>query len=62
MLLGAGTPFFQQIGGTNVIASYLPIVLTRSVGLSNRMSLILYACDSISLVFWGTMAAFLLTA
>lgn len=60
MLLGAGTPFFQQIGGTNVIASYLPIVLTRSVGLSNRMSLILSACDSISLMFWGSMASLLI--
>lgn len=57
ILLGAGAPFFQQIGGTNVIAYYLPIVLTRSVGLSNRMALILSACDSISLMFWGSVAA-----
>ncbi|GFF51186.1 sugar transporter STL1 [Aspergillus lentulus] len=41
MLLGAGTAFFQQMGGTNVIAYYLPVVLTRSVGLSSRMALIL---------------------
>ncbi|KAI7204265.1 hypothetical protein D0869_03776 [Hortaea werneckii] len=60
MLLGAGTAFFQQVGGTNVIAYYLPIVLTRSVGLSNRMALILSACDSISLMFWGFMATFLI--
>lgn len=60
ILLGAGTPFFQQVGGTNVIAYYLPIVLTRSVGLSNRMALILSACDSISLMFWGAMAALLI--
>lgn len=60
MMLGAGTAFFQQIGGTNVIAYYLPIVLTRSVGLSNRMSLILSAVDSMSLMFWGAMAAFLI--
>jgi MFS family permease len=60
ILLGAGTAFFQQVGGTNVIAYYLPIVLTRSVGLSERMSLILSACDSMSLMFWGIMAAFLI--
>lgn len=56
MLLGAGTAFFQQVGGTNVIAYYLPVVLTRSVGLSNRMALILSAVDSMSLMFWGSMA------
>ncbi|KAJ5613822.1 hypothetical protein N7528_007476 [Penicillium herquei] len=57
ILLGAGTAFFQQVGGTNVIAYYLPVVLTRSVGLSNRMSLILSAVDAMSLMFWGAMAA-----
>ncbi|KAJ5726129.1 uncharacterized protein N7483_007486, partial [Penicillium malachiteum] len=57
ILLGAGTAFFQQVGGTNVIAYYLPIVLTRSVGLSNCMSLILSAVDAMSLMFWGGMAA-----
>ena len=57
ILLGAGTAFFQQVGGTNVIAYYLPIVLTRSVGLSSRLSLILSACDSVSLMFWGAVAA-----
>lgn len=56
MLLGAGTAFFQQVGGTNVIAYYLPVVLTRSVGLSNRMALVLSAVDSMSLMFWGSMA------
>lgn len=60
MLLGAGTAFFQQVGGTNVIAYYLPIVLTRSVGLSNRLALILSACDSMSLMFWGAIAALLI--
>ncbi|KAL2830879.1 general substrate transporter [Aspergillus cavernicola] len=60
MLLGAGTAFFQQVGGTNVIAYYLPIVLTRSVNLSNRLALILSACDSMSLMFWGAIAALLI--
>lgn len=57
MLLGVGTAFFQQVGGTNVIAYYLPVVLTRSVGLSNRMALILSAVDSMSLMFGGSIAA-----
>ena len=60
MLLGGGTAFFQQIGGTNVIAYYLPVVLTRSVGLSSRMALILSAVDSISLMFWGATAGLLI--
>ncbi|KAF4219512.1 hypothetical protein CNMCM6805_006620 [Aspergillus fumigatiaffinis] len=60
MLLGAGTAFFQQMGGTNVIAYYLPVVLTRSVGLSSRMALILSAVDSMSLMFWGSIAALLI--
>ena len=60
MLLGAGTAFFQQMGGTNVIAYYLPVVLTRSVGLSSRMALVLSAVDSMSLMFWGSMAALLI--
>jgi hypothetical protein len=41
ILLGTGTAFFQQVGGTNVIAYYLSVILTRSVGLSIRMSLII---------------------
>ena len=60
MLLGAGTAFFQQMGGTNVIAYYLPVVLTCSVGLSSRMALVLSAVDSMSLMFWGSMAALLI--
>lgn len=60
ILLGAGTAFFQQIGGTNVIAYYLPVVLTRSVGLSSRMALILSAVDSISLMFWAAVASLLI--
>lgn len=60
VLLGAGTPFFQQMGGVNVIAYYLPVVLVRSFGMTERMALILSACDSMSLMFWGAMAAFLI--
>lgn len=60
IILGAGTPFFQQMGGVNVIAYYLPVVLVRSFGMSDRMALILSACDSMSLMFWGAVAAFLI--
>lgn len=60
MLLGAGTVFFQHVGGTKVIAYYLPVVLTRSVGLSTRDSLILSASDFMSLRLWGPMAVILI--
>lgn len=60
ILLGAGTPFFQQLGGVNVIAYYLPVVLVRSFGMSDRMALILSAVDSMSLMFWGAVAALLI--
>lgn len=60
ILLGVGTQIFQQIGGTNVVAYYLPIVLVRSFGMSERLALILAAVDSMSLMFWGGIAAFLI--
>ncbi|KAM5387025.1 hypothetical protein ACJZ2D_000318 [Fusarium nematophilum] len=60
ILLGAGTSVFQQFGGTNVVAYYLPIVLVRSFGMSDRLALILSAGNSMSLMFWGSMAAFLI--
>ncbi|UPL02316.1 hypothetical protein LCI18_013250 [Fusarium solani-melongenae] len=60
VLLGAGTSVFQQIGGVNVIAYYLPVVLVRSFGMSERLALILSAVDSMQLMFWGALAAFLI--
>ncbi|KAI9146810.1 putative hexose carrier protein [Paramyrothecium foliicola] len=60
ILLGAGTSVFQQIGGVNVIAYYLPVVLVRSFGMSERLALILSAVDSMQLMFWGAMAALLI--
>jgi sugar porter (SP) family MFS transporter len=56
ILLGAGLALMQQACGVNIIANYLPIVLTRSVGLSDRLALILSACNSMGLMFWATMA------
>ncbi|KAK5716292.1 hypothetical protein LTR17_016481 [Elasticomyces elasticus] len=55
ILLGAGANVFQQIGGVNVVAYYLPVVLERSFGFSPRMSLILSAVDSMQWMFWAAM-------
>ncbi|KAK3075809.1 hypothetical protein LTR53_000511 [Teratosphaeriaceae sp. CCFEE 6253] len=55
ILLGMGANIFQQIGGVNVVAYYLPVVLERSFGFSPRMALILSACDSMQWMFWGAM-------
>ncbi|KAF2096100.1 general substrate transporter [Rhizodiscina lignyota] len=58
--LGAGTSFMQQIGGTNVIVYYLPVLLVDSFGFSQRLALILSAVDSISLMIWGSVASLLI--
>lgn len=57
ILLGMGTQFMQQIGGTNVVATYLPVVLVRSFGMTERLSLILSATVSIWLMIWGAICA-----
>ncbi|KAF5345010.1 hypothetical protein D9758_010437 [Tetrapyrgos nigripes] len=52
LLLGAGTQWMQQLVGINVTSYYLPLVLQNSVGLSNTLSRLLAACNSVSyLVF-----------
>ncbi|KAF9530810.1 general substrate transporter [Crepidotus variabilis] len=52
LALGAGTQWMQQLVGINVTSYYLPLVLQNSVGLSNRLSRLLAACNSVSyLVF-----------
>lgn len=60
ILLGMGTQFMQQIGGTNVIATYLPVVLTRSFGMTERLALILSATVSIWLMICGAACALLI--
>jgi len=60
IVLGAGTSFMQQIGGVNIVAYYLPVVLERSFGFSPRLSLILSACDSMQWMFWAAMAYFVI--
>lgn len=56
ILLGAGASFMQQMGGVNVVAYYLPVVLERSFGFSPRLALILSACDSMQWMFWAAVA------
>ncbi|KJA15910.1 hypothetical protein HYPSUDRAFT_207495 [Hypholoma sublateritium FD-334 SS-4] len=52
LLLGSGTQWMQQLVGINVTSYYLPLVLQNSVGLSNGLSRLLAACNSLSyLVF-----------
>nr|OQO22095.1 hypothetical protein B0A51_09551 [Rachicladosporium sp. CCFEE 5018] len=60
ILLGCGANIFQQIGGVNVVAYYLPVVLERSFGFSPRMSLILSAVDSMQWMFWGACTTYVI--
>ncbi|KAG7085499.1 hypothetical protein E1B28_003062 [Marasmius oreades] len=48
LVLGAGTQWMQQLVGINVTSYYLPLVLQNSVGLSNTLSRLLAACNSVS--------------
>jgi sugar porter (SP) family MFS transporter len=54
ILLGAGIALMQQACGVNIIANYLPVVLTKSVGLSDRLALIISAVYSHALMIWAT--------
>ncbi|KAJ5292102.1 hypothetical protein N7478_001353 [Penicillium angulare] len=58
--LGAGANFMQQFGGVNVVAYYLPVVLKRSFGFSDRLALILSAVDSMQWMFWSAMATYVI--
>ncbi|KAH8821905.1 hexose carrier protein, partial [Xylogone sp. PMI_703] len=59
IVLGAGPSFMQQVGGTNVIAYYLPVVLVNSFGFSARMALVLSIVDFISFGIWAMVGTFL---
>ncbi|KAM0541589.1 hypothetical protein ACHAPJ_013191 [Fusarium lateritium] len=52
VLLGCGTGAFQQMSGINVVANYLPIVLTGVVGVSHRLSLLLSAIAFVNQVIF----------
>ena len=54
ILLGAGIALMQQACGVNIIANHLPVVLTKSVGLSDRLALIISAVYSHALMIWAT--------
>lgn len=53
ILLGAGIALMQQACDVNIIANYLPVVLTRSNGLSDGLALILSAVYSHLLTIWA---------
>lgn len=53
LLLGAGTQAMQQLSGINVTTYYLPTVLMESVGMTEKMSRLLAACNSISYLLAG---------
>ncbi|KAF8736776.1 hypothetical protein AX14_014008 [Amanita brunnescens Koide BX004] len=59
LALGAGTQWMQQLVGINVTSYYLPLVLQNSVGLSNSLSRLLAACNSISYLLFS-FAGFIL--
>ncbi|KAJ7074756.1 general substrate transporter [Mycena amicta] len=51
--LGAGAQLMQQLVGINVTSYYLPLVLQNSVGLSNNLSRLLAACNSITYLLFA---------
>ncbi|KAJ6632433.1 general substrate transporter [Mycena sp. CBHHK59/15] len=53
LLLGAGAQLMQQLVGINVTSYYLPLVLQSSVGLSNNLSRLLAACNSVSYLLFS---------
>ncbi|THW30039.1 general substrate transporter [Aureobasidium pullulans] len=59
LLLGAGTQFFQQFGGINIMSYYTPTIMITYVGLSNSMARLLSACNAVSyLIFAGVAVLF----
>ncbi|KAJ4490607.1 general substrate transporter [Lentinula aciculospora] len=60
LLLGSGTQWMQQLVGINVTSYYLPLVLQNSVGLSNTMSRLLAACNSVSYLIFSFIGLWLI--
>lgn len=56
LILGAGAQAMQQLAGINVTSYYLPTVLMESVGLSEMLSRLLAACNSVSYLLAGMLA------
>ncbi|RMZ90064.1 hypothetical protein DV736_g2701, partial [Chaetothyriales sp. CBS 134916] len=53
LLLGMGTQMMQQLSGINVTSYYLPTVLIKSVGLSEKMARLLAGCNSVSYLLFS---------
>ncbi|THW25411.1 general substrate transporter [Aureobasidium pullulans] len=59
LLLGAGTQFFQQFGGINIMSYYTPTIMITYVGLSNSMARLSSACNAVSyFIFAGVAVLF----
>ncbi|KAB8216477.1 general substrate transporter [Aspergillus novoparasiticus] len=56
LILGAGAQAMQQLAGINVTSYYLPTVLMESVKLSETLSRLLAACNSVSYLVASTLA------
>ncbi|KAF7543473.1 hypothetical protein G7Z17_g10719 [Cylindrodendrum hubeiense] len=50
-LLGIGGQFMQQLSGINLITYYAPVIFQKSVGMSQRMSLLLAGFNGIAYFF-----------
>jgi hypothetical protein len=58
--LGVGSQFMQQFGGINIMSYYMPTVLTKSVGLEEKMARLLSACNAVSYLIFSGMAVLLI--
>jgi hypothetical protein len=56
LLLGAGTQFMQQFEGVNIMSYYFPLIMMNSVGLSESMSRLLAACNSVSYLLFTCLS------
>ncbi|KAJ6181322.1 hypothetical protein N7519_011783 [Penicillium mononematosum] len=56
IFLGVGSQFMQQFGGINIMSYYMPTVLTKSVGLPEKMARLLSACNAVSYLFFSGIA------
>ena len=56
LLLGMSAQALQQLAGINVTSYYLPTVLEQSVGLRGKMPTLIAACNSVSYLFFGSIA------
>ncbi|KAF3001674.1 hypothetical protein E8E14_006968 [Neopestalotiopsis sp. 37M] len=56
LILGAGTQLMQQFGGINILSYYLPTVFIDVIGLSNEMSRLLVAINSVTYLIFSFVA------